>query len=408
MNMQDYNRVYQRVHIRAACRNDILRDGASGTPRRITHRRASLWDYAPALTGLAACLMLLICGGIILSGLREGGLQGPTSSETEITSDTAMPYTDTTTAQTQTTARTVSQPEATSDADTTLSADTTLTADTTLAATDTTLITSDTDATGIENGNAPRFEVRVVREDTSALLSNVNVLLEKRWYRDEAGKSHWECYTGKTEVFASWNTSDVNPYISASCEWTPDNPFDVYAVIRELPKGYSYYGREIAEYSCGGDLGAATKHSITLKLRKEKYADTSFPITGTYSVTYQFKDAATGEQIKDLDCVFMNVNTGEELFRWNTTEQPEMTISNLNYRFEDWHMNNTIRYAIRFLNMPENYVVFYGKSHEIVYQEYNADTYESGEERFEETILLENTAPDAPAVTYISGTSANG
>lgn len=55
--------------------------------------------------------------------------------------------------------------------------------------------------------------------------------------------------------------------------------------------------------------------------------------------------------------------------------------------------------------MPENYVVFYGKSNEIVYLEYNVYTYESGEDHFEETILLENTAPDAPAVTYISSNS---
>ena len=398
MNMQDYNRVYQRVHIRSACREDILRDGASGTPRRITHRRASIWDYAPALTGLAACLMLLICGGIILSGLREGGLQGPTSSETEITSDTAMPYTDTTTAQTQTTARTVSQPESTSGTETADMTETALPADTTLPTAETTQTTSETDTTAAASGNALRFEVRVVNDETAELFPNVNVRLEK-WYYSlniPPATSHEDYYTGEIEVMESWNTSDANPYLSGTYEYTPEKPFDVFAVIDKVSAGYSFYGQESGKLGWTTVKAGNETYGCTIRLKKEEYYDyADFPITGTYTRRIRVIDTYTKEPMPDLDCVVINTDTGEEVYRWNTSEEPVAVVSGLEYRFEDWKMTNTVSYIVKILNMPEGYIMnFMGLTdYEPIY--YWGAWYDEGLTEIDTDVELYNTASDA-------------
>ena len=252
--------------------------------------------------------------------------------------------------------------------------------------------------------------VSVQDKDTKLPIDGVDVRLEKRFYQDIPDKSHWDCYTGETEILAQWNTSDANPYNSTAYTWTTGESYDVFAVISELPDGYSYYGREIAEYAIWGeDLSVFDEPiSIALNLQKEKYMGMDFPITGTYTETISFADAATGAPIENLDCVLVNTVTGEELFAWNTSELPSAEISGLEYCFTDWHMNAEFKYAVKFKNLPENYVVFHGKSRELVYLLYTPTELESGETAFETQILMENTDPDAPPVTYISSNNTDG
>lgn len=145
MNMQDYNRLLGRVHLRESCREEILRDGAAGGELRIPQRRFSLWDYAPALTGLAACLMLLICGGIVLSGLRENGLTHPASSASESQTDTTAQTT--TSTQLQTSVHTMQAAEVTEALTQPSTSESTFT--TTLTTAETT-VTTETDTTVTE------------------------------------------------------------------------------------------------------------------------------------------------------------------------------------------------------------------------------------------------------------------
>ncbi len=252
--------------------------------------------------------------------------------------------------------------------------------------------------------------VSVQDKDTHLPLDDVDVCLEKRYYEDIPDKNSWECFTGESEVLAKWNTSDANPYTSADFPAADDKPFAVVAVISELPAGYSYYGREIAEYAIWAEDFSVFDEpfSIALNLQKEKYMGMDFPITGTYTETISFADAATGAPIENLDCVLVNTVTGEELFAWNTSELPSAEISGLEYCFTDWHMNAEFKYAVKFKNLPENYVVFNGKSRELVYLLYSPTQLESGETAFETQILMENTDPDAPPVTYISSNNTDG
>lgn len=233
-------------------------------------------------------------------------------------------------------------------------------------------------------------------------MEGLNVRLEKRFYVEDAEKRHEDCYTGEVEILETWNTSEANPYHSQTYAWDAAHPFDVCAVIDKIPHGYSYYGREIAEYVCGGALYTNDSYPIAINLQKEKYADADFPIQGTYTKKIRFADVVTGEPIENLDCVLVDMTTGETLCSWNTSETPEMIVTGLAYCFEDWHMKNTKLYAIQILNMPEHYVVFAGKSTEIVYLVYAPILLETGQDTFETVVKLENTDPDAPQVTYIS------
>lgn len=246
------------------------------------------------------------------------------------------------------------------------------------------------------------FTVSVANQETGEPMNDLEVFIEKRWYDGNAAGSHWDLYTGESEITEAWSTSDANPYTTNLYSQDFERPYDLVIVIKKLPHGYSFRGAETVEYILAIDWITEGNHAIGINLQKEKYADIEFPIIGTYSQTIRFVDAATGETIEDLDCRFVNMTTGEELLSWNTTEQPVVTIDNLKYCFEDWHMKNTIQYAVQFRNMPENYVVLYGKSKEIVYLLYTPYEYESEMTLFEDVIELENTDPESPQVTYIT------
>ncbi len=98
-NMQDYNRVLGRVHISGRCREELLRAAAAGEQPRESRRVIMLDRALPALTGAAACLILLSCGGILLSGLREKRLEMQTASEAQTTAEHTQHSAETSTVQ---------------------------------------------------------------------------------------------------------------------------------------------------------------------------------------------------------------------------------------------------------------------------------------------------------------------
>lgn len=252
-----------------------------------------------------------------------------------------------------------------------------------------------------EPENALRFEVYVIDEETLEPIPNLNVHLEKRYYTSTPDGHK---YIGEFEILEKWNTSDSNPYLSDVYEYTPETPYEIVAVVDDIQIGYNYYGQKtgylkfeflyVTKYSCKG----------TIKLKKDIEAE--FPVKGTYTKKISVVDVDTHELIPNLDCAVVNKSTGEEIYRWNTSQEPLAVVSGLEYRFEDQTLKNTIEYEVRFLNMPENYIVNYmgQKDYSPIY--YWWSWYESGKTEHDELIELYNTDPDAPRDPMIETTTA--
>ena len=79
------------------------------------------------------------------------------------------------------------------------------------------------------------------------------------------------------------------------------------------------------------------------------------PLTGTYNLQLSVLDIDTQENVPDLECEFFNMQTGEIVLTWNTSQKPKVAITKLEYEFERWDAFGSITYGIRIKNMPENY-----------------------------------------------------
>ena len=258
--------------------------------------------------------------------------------------------------------------------------------------------------------NALRFEVKVVNDETSELFPNVNVRLEK-WYYSlniPPATGHEEYYTGEIEVMESWNTSDANPYLSGTYEYTPEKPFDVFAVIDEVPAGYSFDGQESGRRGWTYVKAGSETYGCTIRLKPEKYYFyENFPITGTYTQRIRVIDTFTKEPIPDLECAVINTDSGEEIYRWNTSEEPVAVVSGLEYRFEDWKMKNTVPYIVKILNMPEGYIMNFMDLEDYKPIYYWGVWYDEGLTEIDRVIELYNTNPDAPQGTMITTTTTD-
>lgn len=368
MNMQDYNRVFARVEMRAACRGEILRDGAAVRQQRIPER--SMYDdLMPRFVGIFACVVLLICGGILYSGLREHGQKPPESSAAETTTADMTVQTDTTTtAQTETTTRTGMQteettslslpvttltPAGTDGTDPAASESSETTAAVTAAPqTDAPVNTETTLATEMR-----RYSVEVVTHNTYQPIPDVTVRLEKRFYTEQG---YGVVYTGETEPLETWITSEDSPHI-VTYPFTPDKPFYIFAVIDRVPEGYSYFGAESAEIPMFGVPANEPfwyYETRQIRLTKEKYYYyENFPIMGSY--TRKICISANGETPEGVECAVIDNRTGETVYRWNTSEEPVAAVPNLQYRFDDWHMQDAFSYTLRILNKTDQYYLSY-------------------------------------------------
>ena len=79
------------------------------------------------------------------------------------------------------------------------------------------------------------------------------------------------------------------------------------------------------------------------------------PLTGTYNLQLSVLDIDTKENVPGLECEFFNMQTGEVVSTWNTSQKPQVAITKLQYEFERWDAVGSITYGIRIKNMPENY-----------------------------------------------------
>lgn len=152
MNMQDYNRVLSRVHIRPQCRAELFAAAAAGNQPRKRRMFRTFDSMTPRLVSASLCLLLFLSAGILFSGLRRHGLTDPSSSLTESsTGSTAVQTVITSAEQTQTplTMQKTESADGSSVADTTETAVTTGITDTTgtAEAADTTAASNDTGST---------------------------------------------------------------------------------------------------------------------------------------------------------------------------------------------------------------------------------------------------------------------
>ena len=265
------------------------------------------------------------------------------------------------------------------------------------------------------------YGIVVLDEETAEPFSDLNVRLEKRYYvRDKDAPNAFPelahmgvAFTGEIKVLDSWNTSDENPHFTQNFETEPDKPSYVFAVIEDLPEGYSWYGQETCLMYVYGTPEGMEPYPHNILLRKEKYYYyENFPITGTYSWAITMVDELTDEVVPDLDCAVINTDTGDEVYRWNTSEEPTAVVTGMEYRFDDWKMKDAFHYMVKVYNMPDNYYLDYltpavpADYAPLLF--YTLDMWEKGitERRFE--FGLTNTDPhayDAYFEALYSGTS---
>ena len=242
------------------------------------------------------------------------------------------------------------------------------------------------------------FNISFIDEDSEEYVDDVNARLIQRaieWTDEE----HYS-YVGDEKIVYEWNSSDEKPFITPTFT---DNWQDyVYAVvIDELPEGYIYNSGKSVDYGISGYLDGEVK--VAIKLNEGAVQENTTPLEGTYSLRLNVMDIVRNEKVAGLDCELFNLQTGEVVAAWNTSETEEMYVENLQYSFDKPDSyNGNITYAIRITNLPENYRFFYGKTRD----KYGVSGF--GLEEFANgtdiscTVYLEDTSEDAPKYTYVT------
>ena len=242
------------------------------------------------------------------------------------------------------------------------------------------------------------FNISFVDEDSEEYVDDVNAKLIQRaieWTDEE----HYS-YIGDENIIYEWNSSESNPFITATFTENWQN-YAYSVVVDELPNDYIYHSNKSIEYGISGYLDGEVK--VEIKLNEGEVKGNTTLLEGTYSLKLNVMDIVRNEKIGGLDCELFNLQTGEVVAAWNTSETEEMYIENLKYEFDKPDSyNGNITYAIRITNMPENYRFFYGKTRD----KYGVSGF--GLEEFANgsdlscTVYLEDTSEDAPKYTYVT------
>ena len=243
------------------------------------------------------------------------------------------------------------------------------------------------------------FNIRFVTEESEEFVEDVNAKLIQQaieWTDDE----HYTVI-GDADIVCAWNTSDANPFIT---ETLTDNWQNcIYTiVVDELPDGYVFNGGKRVESCISGYLDGEVE--VSVKLKEGEPAESTTPLNGTYSLALSVKDIVSNEKISGLDCELYNMQSGEVVAAWNTSETEELYVENLQYSFDKPDSyNGNITYAIRITNLPENYRFFYGKSREYYgISGFGLEEFANGSE-LNCVAYLEDTSEDAPKYTYVTG-----
>lgn len=241
------------------------------------------------------------------------------------------------------------------------------------------------------------FNISFVSEDTGEYVADVNAKLLQRaieWQDDE----HYT-FVGDPRVISEWNTSNSNPYITQNI--TDDWHDYIYSVVAdELPADYSFNGSNNVENGISGCLDGEVK--VTIKLKEGELEENITPLNGTYSLRLSIMDIVRNEKVAGLDCELFNLQTGDVVASWNTSETEELFVENLAYSFDSPDSYGNTTYAIRIKNLPENYRFFYGKNRDKYgVCGFGIEEFANGNE-LSNVVYLEDTSEDAPKYEYVT------
>lgn len=213
-----------------------------------------------------------------------------------------------------------------------------------------------TTATGNTDPNFYGFYISFLDDNSFEAVNSINARLIQQkieWIDDVTYAD-----VGDGIVVAEWNSSDFTSYYANFIK--EETEYRYIVVVDTLPSDYIFSGQNFVEYNISGYFEG--DKSIDILLSKEQDPTNSIPLEGTYSLKLKVLDIISNMSIHNLECELFNLQTGDVVAAWNTSETEELYIENLQYSFDSPDSyNGNITYAIRITNLPENYRFFYGK-----------------------------------------------
>lgn len=213
-----------------------------------------------------------------------------------------------------------------------------------------------TTATGNTDPNFYGFYISFLDDHSFEAVNSINARLIQQkieWIDDVTYAD-----VGDGIVVAEWNSSDHTSYYASFIK--EETEYRYIVVVDTLPSEYSFSGQNFIEYNISGYFEG--DRNIDILLSKEQDPTNSIPLEGTYSLKLKVLDIISNMSIHNLECELFNLQTGDVVAAWNTSETEELYIENLQYSFDSPDSyNGNITYAIRITNLPENYRFFYGK-----------------------------------------------
>ena len=244
--------------------------------------------------------------------------------------------------------------------------------------------------------NHYRISISFLDDTSFDKIGNVNAKLIQQ--RIEWTDAEHSIDIGERKEVARWNSSESNPFI-ANFSKDISIEYRYIVMVDVLPDGYSYYGKNNVEYNISGYFDG-TK-DVEILLSTEEATQNDIPLSGTYSLKLSVMDFVRNEKVAGLDCELFNLQSGEAVAAWNTSETDEIYVENLRYFFDKPDSyNGNITYAIRITNLPENYRFYYGKSREFYgISGFSLEEFANGTE-LRCIAYLEDTSIDAPKYHY--------
>lgn len=213
-----------------------------------------------------------------------------------------------------------------------------------------------TTVTGNTDPNFYGFYISFLDDNSFEAVNSINARLIQQkieWIDDVTYAD-----VGDGIVVAEWNSSDFTSYYANFIK--EETEYRYIVVVDTLPSDYIFSGQNFVEYNISGYFEG--DKSIDILLSKEQDPTNSIPLEGTYSLKLKVLDIISNMSIHNLECELFNLQTGDVVAAWNTSETEELYIENLQYSFDSPDSyNGNITYAIRITNLPENYRFFYGK-----------------------------------------------
>ncbi len=213
-----------------------------------------------------------------------------------------------------------------------------------------------TTVTGNTDPNVYGFYISFLDDNSFEAVNSINARLIQQkieWIDDVTYAD-----VGDGIVVAEWNSSDFTSYYANFIK--EETEYRYIVVVDTLPSDYIFSGQNFVEYNISGYFEG--DKSIDILLSKEQDPTNSIPLEGTYSLKLKVLDIISNMSIHNLECELFNLQTGDVVAAWNTSETEELYIENLQYSFDSPDSyNGNITYAIRITNLPENYRFFYGK-----------------------------------------------